>query len=108
MLECVGLPTLSELKTNDIAISRTLLSIRWPTLQGSEDVEWLTMYAILIGTLEGRTVEYVTQSSVRSSTHISRMSKIRRYTVDSKKKCMCRKCDREVSNFRHARCHILG
>ena len=31
-------------------------------------------------------VEYATQWSVRSSTHISRMSKIQRYATDGKKK----------------------
>ena len=45
-----------------------------------------TLYAILIDILGGNTVEYVTQWSVGSSTHISHMSKIRRHAIDGKKK----------------------
>ena len=29
-------------------------------------------------------------------------------SLTEKKKCMCRRCDRKVLNFRHARCSILG
>ena len=78
---------LLDKNTNDNAIPPTLLSVERPTLQGSADVRFPTVYAILIGTLEGNMVEYATQWFVGSSTHISRMSKIRRYTTDGKKKC---------------------
>ena len=86
MLECVGVPTLSELNTDDTAISQTLLSIGWPTLQGSEDVGFLTVYAVLVGTSEGITDEYVTQWSVGASTLISRQSEIRHYATNDQKK----------------------
>ena len=71
MSECVGLPTLSELKTDDTAISQTLLSVGRPMLQGSEDVGVSTVYAILVGTLEGITVEYATLWSIGALTLIS-------------------------------------
>ena len=74
--ECVGVSTLSELKTDDIAISQTLLSVGRPTLQGSDDVGFPTVYAILVGTSEGITVKYATQLSVRALTHIILWSKI--------------------------------
>ena len=86
MSECVGLLTLSELKIDDTAISQTLLSVERPTLQGSEDVGVPTVYAILVGTLEGITVEYVTQWSVGASTLISHRSEIQRYATDGKQK----------------------
>ena len=86
MSKCVGVPTLFELKTDDTAISQTLLSIGRPMLQGSEDVGVLMVYAILVGTLEGITVEYATQWSVGSSTLISRLLKIQRYATEDKKK----------------------
>ena len=84
--ECIGVLTWSELKTDDTAISQTLFSVGRLTLQGSEDVQFPTVYAILVGTSEGITVEYVTQLSIGASTLISRRSEIQRYTTDGKKK----------------------
>ena len=84
--ECVEVLTLSELKTVDNAISRTLLSIRWPTLQGSEDVRFSMVYAILVGTSEAIIDEYATQWLVRASNLISCRSEIRRYATNGKKK----------------------
>ena len=69
--ECIGLLTLSELKTNNTAISQTILSVGRSTLQASEDVGVPTVYAILVGTSKGITVEYATQWSVKASTLIS-------------------------------------
>ena len=76
---------LLDKNTDGSAIHLTLMSVVVSTLQGSDDVGLLTVYAILIGTLEGNMVKYATQWSFGSLTHISRMSKIRCYATDVKK-----------------------
>ena len=86
MSKCVGLLTLSELKTDDTAISQTLLAVGRPTLQGLEDVIFSMVYAILVGTSEVITDEYVTQWYFKASTLIIRWLEIRHYTTDGKKK----------------------
>ena len=83
--ECVGVLTLSELKIDETAISQTLLSVGWSTLQGSDDIGLPMVYAILVGTSEGITVEYVTQLSIGASTLISRRLEIQCYATDGKK-----------------------
>ena len=72
--------------TDDSTIPLTLLSVGRLTLQGSEDVGFPTVYAILVGTSEGIMDEYVTQWFVGASTLISHQSKIRRYAIDDQKK----------------------
>ena len=84
--ECARVPTWLELKTDDTAISQTLLSVGRLTLQGSEDVGFPMVYAILVGTSEGITIKYATQRSIKALTLISRRSKIRRYATTGKKK----------------------
>ena len=106
--ECIGVLTLSELKKNDTTISQTLFSVGQPMLQRSDDIEFSTVYAILVGTLEWITVEHATQWSIRASNLISRWSKIWCYATDGKKKCMCRIPNMLVSNFRHGSRQIFA
>ena len=105
--KCNGVPTLSELKFDDTTISQKLLSIGRPTLQGLYDVEFPTVYTILVGTSEGIMVEYVHNglSELRPLLVVGH-----RYNVTpptAKKRCMCRIPDRLVSNFRHGSRQIL-
>ena len=86
MSECVRVLTWLKLKTDDTAISQTLLAIGRPMLQGSEDVGFSTVYAILVGTSEEITDEYLTQWSIRASNLISLQLEIRRYATKGKKK----------------------
>ena len=84
--KCIRVSTLSKLKTDDTAISQTLLSVGRATLQGSEGIGFSMVYVILVGISEGITIEYATQWSVGASTLISRLLEIRRYATDGKKK----------------------